>query len=391
MKRLLGLIGILFCFATGASAAALEGANSTSNKLTFGGDLRIRHESFFNKTAGQPDRHRERFRLRFGIKAEMEKWEAALGLASGTGEQTSTNQTMGNGFNQKNIYIDHAFATYKPWDWLKMDAGKMKNPFWRVYSSDIVWDSDLNPEGFAQRTSFDLNDMINVFGNFAQMPVNEINAGTPRDKDPWMFGNQVGVQTKLGGGVRWDFAVSNYSLMHERTNVLHATSTVDSTVIQGDNQRVAGSALLQGQYNMMQFTTQIGFQALIPVRLQGDYVKNIHDEKTNGQDKAYQYGFILNSAKNAGGWEFAYFNKYVEAHATLADFSDSDWGNGGTNRKGHILWLAYSPTDFLTFQGKYFMTKRVDAFRNASTPFTAVTTAQPRDINRFQLDMVVKF
>jgi len=389
-KLLLSLISIAFV-SSSALAAAMEGKTGTTNKLTFGGDLRVRHESFFNKTRGQADRHRERFRLRFGVDAAMEKWDLGFGLASGTGEQTSTNQTMGGGFNQKNIYIDYAFATYKPLGWLKMDAGKIKNPFWRLYSSDLVWDSDLNPEGFAQRASTDLNDMISVFGNFAQLTVNEINSGSASDKDPWMFGNQVGVQTKIGGGVRWDFALANYSLMHERTNVLHATSTVDSSVIQGDNRRVAGSTLLNGQYNMMHLTTQLGFQALVPVRFQADYVKNIHDEKTNGQDMGYQWGFILNSAKNAGGWEFAYFNKYSEAHATLSDFADSDWGNGGTNRKGHIIWLGYSPTDFLTFQGKYFMTKRVDPFIGASAPYNVTTTHTPRDINRFQLDMVVKF
>src|SRR5688572_22341336 len=97
---------------TAVHGANIEGANTTTNKLTFGGDLRVRHESFFNKTAGQVDRHRERFRLRFGVKAEMEKWDAILRLASGTGEQTSTNQTMGNAWNQKNLYIDQAFASY---------------------------------------------------------------------------------------------------------------------------------------------------------------------------------------------------------------------------------------------------------------------------------------
>ena len=132
-----------------AFAAPMESAASTTGKLTFGGDLRIRQESFFN--AGADDRHRQRYRLRFGVKADMDTWGATLRLASGTGEQVSTNQTFGNGWNQKSLYIDQAYATAKPGEWLKIHAGKQENPFWRVYSSDLIWDSDVNPEGFSER------------------------------------------------------------------------------------------------------------------------------------------------------------------------------------------------------------------------------------------------
>ena len=142
---------------------------------------------------------------------------------------------------------------------------------------------------------------------------------------------------------------------------------------------------------MLHFTTQVAFKVGIPIRLLGDYVKNVHHAKTDGQDKGYQVGTILGSAKNKGGLEFAYFNKYSEAHSTLSDFADSDFGNGGTNRKGHIIWLAYGFTDFLTLQGKYFMTKRVNPFIMASPPFASSATAAHRDINRLQCDLVVKF
>jgi hypothetical protein len=47
----------------------------------------------------------------------------------------------------------------------------------------------------------------------------------------------------------------------------------------------------------------------------------------------------------------------LEADATVADAVDSDFGDGGTNRRGHIFWVAYSPLDYLTFQTKYFQTK----------------------------------
>jgi hypothetical protein len=394
-----GKILVALCLAvqtfTVVHAANLEGANSTSNKLTFGGDLRLRHESFYNKTQLQPDRHRQRMRLRFGVKAEMEKWEANLRLASGTGEQTSTNQTFTNGFNQKGVYIDQAFGTYKPWDWLKVHGGKMNNPFWRVYSGDLIWDGDVNPEGLAEQLSYDIGNLT-VFGNFGQMPMFENSSSY---KDPYLIGNQIGIQTKFGEGIRWNFAVASYHPTYEESSVLLSTVTIsndpsmDQPVVQGDNRRIAtaNGAQLVGGYHMLNFTTELGFQLGLPVRLQADFVRNVAGNRVNNQNTGYQAGFILNSAKTAGTWEFGYFNKFVEANATLADLADSDWGNGGTNRKGHIIWLAYCPVDFLTLQGKYFMTRRADPTIGVNAPYAANQAVTYRDINRFQLDAVIKF
>ncbi len=367
--------------------AAMEGSTSSTNKLTFGGDLRLRQESFL--IPGADDRHRQRMRLRFGVKAEMDKWMATFRLASGTGEQTSTNQTFSNGWNQKNIYIDQAYVTYKGGDLFKVHAGKQENPFWRLYSSDLIWDGDLNPEGFSEQASYDVNDIVNVFGNFMQAPVNEISTSK---KDPWLFGNQIGVRTKLGGGVRWNLAVANYNVTNETQSVLHSTGAFDSTVIQGDNTRVNGQGTrLAGEFNMLHLMTEVGFQALVPMRVQADFVRNVDSKRANGFDTGYQFGLIVGSAKTAGQTEGGVFHKYSEANATLSDFADSDWGNGGTNRKGYIFWLAHAFTDFFTLQTKYFITERTNPFINTSYPYAASTTHRPANINRLQIDAVFKF
>ncbi len=394
MSVALALFGMALVGSVASAATTMESGASTTNKLTFGGDFRLRHESFYNKTQLQADRHRERMRLRFGVKAEMDKWEAALRLASGTGEQTSTNQSFTNSFSQKGVYIDQAFATYKPWDWVKVHGGKMNNPFWRVYSGDLIFDGDVNPEGFAEQFSYDAMDNVNVFANFGQMPLYEQSANY---RDPWLYGHQIGVQTKLGGGVRWNFAVASYHATYEESSVLVSTTafsndpSTDQPVIQGDNRRSAGSAQLVGGYHMFNLTTEVGFQLIVPIRLQADLVRNVASNRVNNENMGYQAGFILGSAKTAKSWEFGYFNKYVQANATLSDLADSDWGNGGTNRKGHIIWLAYCPTDFLTLQGKYFMTKRANPTIGVNSPYSANQTATYRDINRFQLDAVIKF
>ena len=52
--------------------------------------------------------------------------------------------------------------------------------------------------------------------------------------------------------------------------------------------------------------------------------------------------------------------KYSETDDTLADLADSDFGNGGTNRKGHIMWAAYNFTKYLQAKTKYFITEVVN-------------------------------
>ena len=96
---------------------------------------------------------------------------------------------------------------------------------------------------------------------------------------------------------------------------------------------------------------------------------------------AYQFGTIVGSAKAKGTWELAYFKKYAETDSTVADVADSDFGDGGTNRKGHIVWIAYAPRDWMLLKVKGFITDTIDR------QFTPGDKA----VNRLQTDVSVKF
>ena len=143
---------------------------------------------------------------------------------------------------------------------------------------------------------------------------------------------------------------------------------------------------LVNDYNVLDITAQIGMKAgTIPVSLMGDYVKNMANSRIAGvdlQDTGYQAGFILGKASDPHTWEFAYFYKVLETDATVADIADSDFGDGGTDRRGHIIWGAYNLTQYLQFKTKYFMTTKESQ--------TAVPSSHD-DINRLQVDLVMKF
>ena len=150
--------------------------SSWAQRIRFGGDIRLRHESTLfddgNATdiedPGSPntfinttnDRHRQRIRLRIGAKAKLidpgdvnvGKVTAGVRLATGSvGNPVSTNHTLGSsGSSHSDIVLDRAYVnwTFEPeaeiWGGMipraSLTGGIMENP-WE--STSLVWDSDL--------------------------------------------------------------------------------------------------------------------------------------------------------------------------------------------------------------------------------------------------------
>ncbi|MFQ5928146.1 MAG: putative porin, partial [Acidobacteriota bacterium] len=127
------------------------------SRLTFYGDLRLRHESSF-RLDGKPARHRERVRFRFGANYQLSN-EVLLGGRITTGnpaDPQSPHVTLGNVFHSFDMTLDRAFLNYRP-TWMPevdLTAGKFSHPFTinPVYS-ELVWDADVQPEGFVGRYS----------------------------------------------------------------------------------------------------------------------------------------------------------------------------------------------------------------------------------------------
>jgi hypothetical protein len=92
-------------------------------------------------------------------------------------------------------------------------------------------------------------------------------------------------------------------------------------------------------------------------------------------------GAGVRQSQEAKTWEVAYFNKHVRTDATVADVADSDFGDGGTNREGHIMWIGYAPTSWMNVTLKHFNTQVINANLAPNAD----------DIRRTQLDWSVKF
>jgi len=351
------------------------------DSINFSGDLRLRHE-YFNfdnaNTAPAPDYNRERFRLRFGTEITMGRFLVGIRLASGTGQQVSTNQTFTNLFSQKQIWIDRAYLRWNAADWISVTGGRMPLPFFWQITTDLVWDPDVNPEGFAQNLKLKLMGNAVIFLNAGQFVLNQSAA----DKNyPWILGEQVGTELVLGDATRLTLAIADYY----STNIQKSVLVTAPAIVQDGNSRGAACGLAAGvicsRFNVVNATLQFAAKVgPLPVTVMGDYIRNT-EKTTSGKNFGFQAGVVLGKASVPNSWEVAYLYKYSETDSTLADLADSDFGNGGTNRKGHIAWIAYNFTKYLQAKAKFFSTKVVN---EDLAPFK-------NSIDRLQVDLEVKF
>jgi len=362
-------------------AASVQGRKFAAwvDRMTFAGDLRVRHESFWKDP--NSDRHRERFRLRLGSELKMQDLTVGIRLASGTGDQISTNQSEDSLFSEKGLWIDRAYLRWQGSGskWLTLTGGKMPNPFFTVYSTDAMWDEDVTPEGFAENLSFTLGGGTALFVNLGQFVLDEDASGS-LSTDQWLFGQQIGVAVEPAKDIKTTLAAAYYNFVNvENGNFGQVTCLSGNT-------RAAGACptTLINDYNVLDVTALVALKlGSLPLAVMGDYLLNTADPKdvlgNTTKDSGYQAGFILGKASDPSTWEAAYFCKLMGTDATVADLADADFGDGGTDRKGHIVWVAYNPTKALTAKVKFFRTERLDK------------TATKDDINRLQADLVVKF
>lgn len=125
-----------------------------------------------------------------------EDFIGGLSIATGTlGDPTSTNTTMTNFFDKHTVGLDKAYIIYHPSvaKWITVTSGKFAYTWNRTPQT---FDSDLNPEGFAVKFSWDTK--LPYVKNLAFQPFlmlfNEVSAGT----DSFAVGGQVSSVLKAG-------------------------------------------------------------------------------------------------------------------------------------------------------------------------------------------------
>jgi hypothetical protein len=386
-----------------ADSLKKSGVSSLVDQITFFGDFRLREETEWYNGGGNANNsknvNRQRYRLRIGSDITEGPIILHIRLASGTGQQVSTNQTMQALSSEKGIYIDRAYVEYIQVPNLNLMGGRMANPFTVSLTGELVFDDDYNPEGFAEKYSLKLGDTGKAYATLGQVVLDNNNPGATAQ---WLLGEQVGAEMKMDQ-VGINLAVLYYSLANgEKGNFGQAPG---GSVVQDGNTRkttatcpttpTATNCTLANPFSVIDATASVTVKATLPVTVSGDYVKNlqstVQNATTKNQDTGYAVGFKVGSASAANTYEFGYMYRVVQTDATLADIADSDWGpNGGTNRKGHIVWTAYNLTKAAQLKLKYFSTQKEKASLPPTVYTGAAANANP-SFGRVQLDFSVKF
>lgn len=375
------------------------------------GDLRLRHDTQWKTVDdGDSNRNRERFRLRLGLTAQTsENTEVGVRLASGSGYQNTTNQSFDGHGRGKDIFIDLAYGKWSPCEYFTIQGGKHKN---HLFTTPLVWDPDVNPEGLAETFTYGINDHVSLFANLGQWFVEEEKS---TNDDPTLLAYQVGTEITPQENIHIQLGATYYDFQKlDRLKYDEGDLDDDETFI-GYNQKTQQMVFddkgrLLNEFGCLEFQAKAKFKKILPVpfSLFGSYIVNLDADMDDLTSKGTQYfdddgnsvtnpgdlsvygnddrdqgwliGFDLGSKKKKGDWYLQYWYQELEDYAFPAVFVDSDFHGGGTNNKGHKLHLRYFFTDHIYAQATGYLTEREDESKNGQ-----------KDEDRIQLDMIFKY
>ncbi len=425
--------------------------NSSVSQMKLFGDLRVRYQ-YDNKDAQRDpagsrvsptgtQRSRYRFRLRLGAEFQMGASHFG-GVELQTSQASdSGNQTYEDGFNDYQIFISKAYFGWNITDYATVTAGKMGNPF---YTTDLVWDADINPTGLTEMIAF--HKMI---GGGAAGPTGyskdgktfesvevastpdwelTLNAGqfiyddnaesvvdNDLSTDAYLFQTQLVASLKFDNGVK--FTVAPGWLF---TNAASLTGFINENTFQ-DAAAAAGVPAVSGasrDMNILLAPGDVSFKlGSMKAKFYWDFAWNINGRKraesiyglaalvrpANGgsqklvsqhsstDDFAYLAGIQLGENKKQG--DFSLLVNYRQTGIASVDpnLNDSDFALGELNTRGIKTGLAYNFTDFAIGAVTYYYAwnLRDDLSIGQSTFGQAI--ADSNVVQVLQVDFSIKF
>jgi hypothetical protein len=407
--------------------SALEGL---VGRFRFNGDVRVRGETFVQQLT--QDRNRARIRVRFGFDGKLnDDFIAGISLATGSfGDPTSTNESLTNFFDRKSIALDRGFITYNPvaHRWISVTGGKFAYTWIRT---PMTLDSDLNPEGFSEKLSFDLRS--SVVKNFTltgmQLLFNEASGG----KDSYAIGGQA--STKLQLGRFWSTTASLSALKWNNIDAL--LNAIAFAVgqspgegpgckggVQGLPASTGGTNCVFAPNNFTNAVTTIGTphffsqflpidfilnnqfktpSARLPLNILGEFIVNpeakSHPLGSNGavrsdlgsQNMAYMVDVSLGQQKNKNDIQVGYAWNRIDQDAVLSAFVESDQRTQTNVVQNRIygLWRIRSNT---TASYTYWFGRTLNTSLQNATRSPGVAPGQEdARLNRMQFDLIYTF
>lgn len=341
-----------------------------------------------------------RIRARLGMKAVLSpSWTAGIRIGTGSDNSpVSTTQTLGGGFNKKDLWLDQGYLTYKPSEKLSVTGGRFTNPF---VSTDMLFANELNFDGVAAVFNQPLSRDWGVFGTVGAFPVqysddSATSNGFDKEssQDKWLYGAQLGATWKINNSNRLKGAVAYYDFQdiagqrsspcepfagdpgcdtdQTRPSFMQKGNTVfllrDITPnplnpATTPNPQFVG---LASKFNLLDLN--LAWDTDLPsdlvLRSQGNFIHNLgydkgeinsrsagqlannvdSDGKLQSGPNAWMLQFSLGNSLEMlrnGDWNVFAGYKRIEPDALPDGFNDSTFHLGGTNAKGYFVGANY--------------------------------------------------
>lgn len=354
--------------------AKIQLGQANIDGLKIKGDLRVRYETR-TKDTGNPanskesrDRMRSRFRLGFVWKNSTEDWEIGAGLASGSDDGRSTNDTWSENklFETGDIRLDYAYAKHD-WDQVSFTLGQQKNPFKTTY---ILWDDDLRPAGFTLQlhsdTAFATLGYYNVLWG----------ANLKGDADDYsveMYAAQLGVKLENENGLSFLGAIGGTFF----------TDSFREATVGGTNPYSKSPGLygIDDQYDVTLgdiYLQLSGETDAMKYKVFGQVVKNFGADGNQSQQTApvgidpsdNDLAWVLGASAKFHKFKVGYSYAHVEADSVFGPMKDADFGDGAglndTNLEGHKLGLSYAVTSNFSLGATAMLLQEIEGDKDAT-------------------------
>ncbi|UCF05277.1 MAG: putative porin [bacterium] len=372
MKRLLcvTLIGLMIL-------PVVSKAGEWHERIKLTGDFRHRHELI--QVEDKDDRNRWRIRLRLSLEGEItDEWSAGVRLATGSNDPVSTNQTLDDGFTTKMFNLDRAYFDFHPTflRGLHIRGGKMELPFDKVENTELIWDSDLSPEGAAVMYENTTHEKVAVFLSGAFFYIDERKA----DDDTWLAGGQLGVKVEpradmhaMVGGGYYDYEeVKDHHVIFNHDDPFGNSSISHQVVVDGDTTIYEDYIW---DYNLFEIFGEIGYTLeTMSVTVYGNYVYNTGADSLNA---GWLVGVTFKYGKGRGAVKVYANYRELEADAVIGAFTSSDFIGGGTDGKGLRAGASVGLAENVDLALTYFLNK--------------IDLDEEIDYRRLQADIKMKF
>lgn len=315
-------------------------ANEFIDQLTLKGDLRVRYEvldkNYKDGKQGATDiSNRDRVRTRFRLGGvwdnKAENWQIGAGLATGSDDPTSTNDTWSDAkpFETGAINLDYAYAKHK-WNDFSFILGQSENPF---TSSWVFWDSDVRLAGLTAQYG-QKEGVFATLGGYGAKYVNGDNFAT-------LVAGQAGYKGKVSAAkytLAAGYQTYSKSLINEASSTF-LLNNVDAN---------------KYELNIGDLYGDVSFPVgNVKLKLYGQIWQNFGADGDVGQSQAgssftkkpgdADQGFVFGADAKYDAFKLGYSYSVVEADSLFGYLADADFGDGlsKTNKKGHRVNLGY--------------------------------------------------